>query len=316
MDQVPVFVGIDVAKAKLDVAVQPAQPVQTFAYDEAGLAALLEYLRPQAPTLIVLEATAGLERWVAASLAGQGWAVAVVNPRQVREFARATGRRAKTDRLDAQVLANFAAKIQPAARPLPDATTRQLQALVLRRRQLLEMLTAERHRRQAAQAPLQARIQRHLDWLAAELKALEDELDETLQASPLWRENDDLLRSVPGVGPVLASTLLAELPELGQLNRREIAAVVGVAPFSDDSATRHGARHVGGGRAPVRNVLYMATLSAVRHNTVLQTFYDRLRQAGKPSKVALVAAMRKFLTILNAILKQRRPWQPPAVQAA
>ena len=316
MEQTPVFVGIDVAKAKLDVAVGVAQPVQTFAYDEAGLGALIGCLRPQAPALIVLEATAGLERWVAATLAGQGWPVAVVNPRQVRDFARATGRLAKTDRLDAQVLAEFAAKIQPAARPLPDDTTRQLQALVLRRRQLLEMLTAERHRWQAAHPRVKGRVQQHLDWLRAELKQLEDDLDQTLRDSPVWRENDDLLRSVPGVGPVLASTLLAELPELGQLNRREIAAVVGVAPFNDDSATRRGARHVTGGRAPVRTVLYMATLSAVRHNVVLQTFYERLRTAGKPSKVALVAAMRKLLTILNAILKQRRPWQPPAAQAA
>lgn len=316
MEQTPVYVGIDVAKAKLDVAVGLAQPVQTFAYDEAGLEALVGYLRPQTPTLIVLEATAGLERWVAASLAGQGWSVAVVNPRQVRDFARATGRLAKTDRLDAQVLAEFAAKIQPEARPLPDDTTRQLQALVLRRRQLVEMLTAERHRWQAAHPRVQGRVQQHLDWLRAELKRLEDDLDQALRDSPVWRENDDLLRSVPGVGPVLASTLLAELPELGQLNRREIAAVVGVAPFNDDSATRRGARHVTGGRAPVRTVLYMATLSAVRHNAVLQTFYDRLCQAGKPAKVALVAAMRKFLTILNAILKQRRPWQPPAAQAA
>jgi len=316
MEQTPVFVGIDVAKVKLDVAVAGAPAVQTFAYDEAGLGELLGFLRPQAPALIVLEATGGLERWVAAQLAGQGWRVAVVNPRQVRDFARATGRLAKTDRLDAQVLAAFAAKIQPTAHPLPDETTRHLQALVLRRRQLLEMVTAERHRFQAAHPQVRARVQRHLDWLLAELKTLEDELDQTLRGSPVWREHDDRLRSVPGVGPVLSSTLLAELPELGQLNRREIAAVVGVAPFNDDSATRRGARHIWGGRASVRTVLYMATLSAVQHNSVLQTFYDRLRQAGKPAKVALVAAMRKFLTILNAMLKHRRPWQPPAAQAA
>lgn len=316
METAATYVGIDVAQAELDVALWPSLTVKRFRYDEGGLAELLAALTPQAPQLIVLEATGGWEHWLAATLAAVPWPVAVVNPRQVREFARATGRLAKTDRLDAQVLAEFAAKIQPAARPVPDEATRQWQALVARRRQLVEMQTAERNRLHRTHTCLQPQVQAHLDWLKQALRELDAELAQTLRASPLWRAQENLLRSVPGVGPVLAQTLLADLPELGQLNRQEMAALVGVAPFNDESATRHGPRRIWGGRASVRAALYMAALSGIRFNPVLKHFYDRLRRAGKPFKVALTATMRKLLTILNAMLKQQRPWCPPLVQVA
>jgi transposase len=316
METPMLYVGIDVAQAALDVALWPSQTVKRFAYDEAGLAELLAYLAPQAPQLIVLEASGGWEQWLAATLAAVPWPVAVVNPRQVRDFARATGRLAKSDRLDAQVLAEFAAKIQPAARPVPDDTTRQLQALVARRRQLVEMQTAERNRLHLTHARVRPKVQAHLDWLKTALRELDDELDQSLRASPLWRAQEDLLRGVPGVGPVLARTLLADLPELGQLNRQEIAALVGVAPFHDESATRHGPRRIWGGRAAVRAALYMAALTGIRYNPVLKHFYERLRRAGKPFKVAITATMRKLLTILNAILKRHRPWCPQPVQVA
>lgn len=309
MDQV--FVGVDVAQAELVVHVLPSEATMTVANDEAGHASLVTSLQPLAPARIVLEATGGLEISVVATLAHAGLPVVVVNPRQIRDFAKATGRLAKTDALDARILARFAAAIQPPVRPVPDAAAQRLGALVVRRRQLLEMLGAERQRRhQARESRLARRIAAHVTWLERALRDVETELQATVRASPVWREHEALLISVPGIGPVTAQTVLAELPELGQVGPRQIAALVGVAPFAWESGTLRGKRAIRGGRAPVRRVLYMATLVAVRRNPVLAAFYQRLRARGRPAKVALVAALRKLLTILNAMLRDRRGWQP------
>lgn len=304
------YIGLDVAKAELVLATDPPQPVTVYPHTDAGITALVAQLQPLQPTLVVLEATGGYETDVATALALAGLPLALVNPRQVRDFAKALGRLAKTDALDAQVLAQFAARVRPAPRPLPDATHQALAALVARRRQLVEMLTAERHRLLLAQGRLQRSLQAHIHYLEQELKTITDELRTALRASPVWRAADQLLQSVPGVGPTTATALIVELPELGQLTRQQIAALVGVAPLNCDSGTHRGQRHIWGGRAPVRAALYMATLVATRHNAVIRVFYQRLRAAGKPPKVALVAAMRKLLTILNAMLKAQRPWQP------
>jgi len=268
-------------------------------------------LRKLGPALIVLEASGGLELAVVGELAAAQLPVAVVNPRQVRDFARSTGQLAKTDALDARVLALFAERVRPPLRELPDQQTRELQALVSRRRELVEMLTAERNRLLSAPSVLRKRIARHITWLERELKQADRDLDQALRNSPLWREQEDLLRGVPGVGPVLCATLIASLPELGRLNRREIAALAGVAPLNRDSGTLRGRRMVWGGRASVRAALYMATLTATRHNPAIAAFYRRLRAAGKPPKVALTAAMRKLLITLNAILKHRTSWSTP-----
>jgi transposase len=315
-DHQPIFVGIDVAKAHVDSAVRPTGEHWTAPQTEAGIQDLVARVQALAPTLVVLEATGGLERAVTAALAAAGLPVAVVNPRQVRDFAKATGRLAKTDRLDAQVLAHFAEAVRPQPRPLPAEQAQLLSAHLARRRQLVEMLTAEKNRLGTAPRPVRQRIQTHIAWLEQELREVEDDLGTTLRASPLWREQDDLLRSVPGVGPVLSTTLLAELPELGTLSRKQIAALVGVAPLNRDSGTLRGRRTVWGGRARVRAALYMAALVATRHNPVLRAFYDRLRAAGKPPKVALTACMHKLLIILNALLKHRTPWSHPSPEAA
>ncbi len=307
-----VYVGIDVAKAHLDVAARPTLEPWRVANDAPGIARLVARLDHLRPTLIVLEATGGYERPVAAALTAAGLPVAVVNPRQVRDFAKATGRLAKTDTLDAHVLAHFAAAVQPPARPLPDADTQALAAILTRRRQLVAMRTAEENRLHTALAAIRARIAAHLAWLEAELKEIDTELAQAIAADPIWRERDALLRSVPGVGPVLAVTLLAELPQLGSLNRHQVAALAGVAPLNRDSGTRRGIRTVWGGRARVRGALYMAALVATRYNPVIRAFYERLCAAGKPKKVALTACMRKLLTILNALLAHRTPWQSPA----
>jgi transposase len=318
-------VGIDVAKAWLDVAVRPTGTSQASAPNvvstrawrsenrDAAIAQLVEQVRTLEPQLIVLEATGGYERLVVAQLAEAGLPVAVVNPRQVRDFAKATGRLAKTDRLDAQVLAHFAEAVHPEPRPLPDATSQQLAALLERRSQLVAMLTAEKNRQTAALKSVRPLIGQHIAWLEEALDDLNQELDQTLQASPLWRAREQLLRSVPGVGRVLALTLLADLPELGTLTHKQVAALVGVAPLNRDSGALRGKRAIWGGRARVRAALSMATLAAVRHNPVLQAFWTRLRAQGKPGKVALVAlvaCMHKLLTHLNALLKQETPWQP------
>jgi transposase len=312
MPPTPVTVGIDVAKAHLDIATRPAGEHWQVANDEAGIAALVARLRPLAPALVVLEASGGWERPAAAALAAAGLPVAVVNPRQVRDFAKAVGQLAKTDALDAHLLARFAEAVRPAPRPLPDAQAQALTALVARRRQVLAMLTAERQRLGTARPPVRARVQAHIAFLEAELADLDDELGRTLRASPIWRETEELLRSVPGVGPVVALTLVAEVPELGTLGRKQIGALVGLAPLACDSGALRGKRVVWGGRARVRAVLYMAALVAIRHNPVIKAFYDRLVAAGKPKMVALTAAMHKLLTILNAIVRQRTPWNAPA----
>jgi transposase len=308
----PSFVGIDVAKAHLDIAVRPGGEQWRTAHDEPGIAALVGRLAGLRPTLVVLEATGGREVGLVAALVAAGVPVAVVNPRQVRRFAQAVGQLAKTDALDAQLLARFADVVRPTPRPVPDAAAQQLSALLARRSQVVAMVTAERQRFQTAVPAVQARIRAHLSWLEAELADLDAQLREAVQASPAWREREDLLRSVPGVGPTTALTLLAELPELGRLDRKALAALVGVAPLACDSGTLRGRRLVWGGRARVRSVLYMATLSAARHNPVIRAFYTRLCAAGKPKKVALVACMHKLLLILNAILRQRSPWSTPA----
>ena len=310
------FVGIDVSKAQLDVAVRPNGETWAVAHDEAGLSALVARLRTLAPALIVLEATGGLEVALAGALATAALPVAVVNPRQVRDFARSTGTLAKTDRLDAQSLAHFAEALRPQPRPLPDAQAQELSALLQRRRQLVEMLTAEKNRLPLAAPRVRPQLQAHITWLQRQISQFDDALRALVRSSPLWRDKEDLLRSTPGVGPVLATTLVAALPELGTLTRQQIAALVGVAPLNRDSGTLRGRRTVWGGRAQVRTVLYMSTLVAVRHNPVLAAFYQRLRTAGKAPKVALTACMRKLLTILNAMLKHHTRWAPVMAQHA
>lgn len=307
----PRFVGIDVAKERLDVHLQPSGDTFTVARTDQGLADLVRRLQSRGVTLIALEATGGYEVVVAATLAAAALPVAVVNPRQIRDFARATGRLAKTDRLDAHTIAVFAATVRPAARPVADAQARLLGELVARRRQLVDMLVAEQNRRRLIEEPaLRQRVDAHIQWLEHAVRELDSDIDTAVRSSPIWRATDDLLRSVPGIGPITAHTLIAELPELGRLDRRKIAALVGVAPINRDSGTLRGRRMIAGGRAVVRHVLYMATLSAIRHNAVIAAFYLRLVHAGRPGKLALTAAMRKLLVILNAILRDQRPWQP------
>ena len=273
-------------------------------------------LQDLAPDRIVLEATGGIEVPGLAALGAAGLPVVAVNPRQARDFARATGRLAKTDTLDAGVLAQFGALVRPAVRPLPDAAARRLGALVARRRQLVGMRVAEHNRLgTAVEDDLRADIREHLRWLDKRLQALDHDLRDQLRSSPLWREKDDLLRSVPGVGPVLSMTLLADVPELGTLGHKQIAALVGVAPFNRDSGTLRGRRTTSGGRGAVRSALYMATIAAVRFNPIVRVRYERLLQAGKPKKVALVACMHTLVRTLNAILRHMRPWQAGAAEA-
>lgn len=308
MEVTPIFVGIDVSKAGLDVAVRPVGKREFVANDAAGIEILLQRLRELEPALIVLEATGGVERAVTRALASAEFPVVVINPRQVRDFAKATGQLAKTDTIDAAVLARFGEAVRPALRPLPDEVTWELRAVVTRRRQITEMIVAETNRLSGASKGVRKRINAHLRWLEAELKRADKDLDQSIRQSPIWRENEDLLRSVPGMGPVISRTLLAELPELGRLNRKQIAALVGVAPLNRDSGTLRGRRSIWGGRATVRAALYMGALVASRRNAMIQTFYRRLRNAGKAPKVALVACMRKLLTILNAMIKHKTHW--------
>ena len=303
-----IFVGIDVSQARLDIALRPGAAF-SIAHEESAIATLVEQLTALRPVLIVLEATGGMEIPLTSTLATAGLPVVVVNPRQVRDFARASGLLAKTDALDAQVLAQFAEVMRPTPRPLPDTETRALAALLARRRQLVEMLTAEKNRLLSASASIRKRLRAHLTWLERELQCMDTDLTTAIQQSPVWREKDALLRSVPGVGPVVTSTLLANLPELGRLTHKQIAALVGVAPLNRDSGTLRGRRTVWGGRAQVRAVLYMSAIVAARFNPVIRAFYQRLCACGKAKKVALTACMRKLLTILNAMLKHRTPWQ-------
>jgi transposase len=312
----PCYVGIDVSKDHLDVHLRPQGEAFRLTNDPQGSAALVERLRPLDPTCIVLEATGGLEIPAAAALATAGLAPSLVNPRQARDFAKATGRLAKTDQIDAAALAHFAEAIQPPARPLPDAAAQAFTALLTRRRQLIEMHVAEANRLPtAASTTVRRNIEKHLRWLASQLKDLDGALAEAVQASPLWRAKEDLLRGVPGIGPTVAFTLLAELPELGTLSRRQIASLAGLAPRNCDSGRFRGQRRIGGGRAEVRSALYMASLSAARHNPLLRVFYQRLRAAGKLAKVALVAVARKLLTIINAMLRDDRAWDPKTIPA-
>lgn len=308
MTTVAICIGIDVSKDRLDLAWRPTGERWTAPNTERGIRAICRRLRTPAPTLIVLEATGGLELPLTGALAAAGLPVVVVNPRQIRDFAKATGQLAKTDALDAAVLAQFAEAVRPPVRPLPDAATQALSALLLRRRQLIGMRTAEQNRLGSSPAPMRKGIRAHITWMEGRLADLDEELATTIRESPLWREKDDLLQSTPGVGPVLALTLLASLPELGTLTRQQIAALVGVAPLNRDSGRFRGSRRVWGGRAHVRAALYMGALVATRFNPVIRAFYQRLCAAGKAKKVALTACMRKLLTMLNAMLKHRTPW--------
>ena len=304
-----IVVGIDVSKDRLDVHVRPAGTALSYSRDAAGIEALIGALGPVAPQIIAVEATGGFETVVVASLAAAGLPVVVVNPAQVRAFAAAIGRRAKTDPIDAAVIAQFAEATKPDVRPLPDAATQALADLVTRRRQIIAMIVAEGQREKRASLRARKSIVRLLKTLRAEHSDLDAEIDETVRGSPLWREKEDLLASVPGVGQVTVRTMLAELPELGSLDRRKIAALVGLAPFTRQSGNWRGKSFIGGGRASVRAVLFMAAMTAMRHNPVLRAFHHRLRAAGKPKMVALIAVARKLLTILNAILRDKTKWQ-------
>jgi transposase len=310
-----IFVGIDVSKAHLDLAARPVGLAERLPNDEAGIGQVVARLQPLAPALVVLEATGGLEVPLAAALAVAGLAVAVVNPRQVRDFARAVGQLAKTDALDAQLLARFAEVVRPEPRPLPDAEAQNLSALLARRQQVITMLVAEQQRLPTTSPALRPRVEAHIAWLRQERDALDRELRRQIRASPAWREDDDLLQRVPGIGPVLATTLIAELPELGRLNRKQIAALVGVAPLNCESGILRGRRIIWGGRARVRAALWMGTLVAVQRNPAIRAFYQRLVAAGRPKKVALTAAMHKLLLVLNALLRQRTPWHDSAQPA-
>ena len=316
MDQEGIYVGIDVAKAQVDVAVRPTDDSWEVSYDDAGVRQLVSRLKALEPVMVLLEASGGLELPLVVALATEELPVVVVNPRQVRDFARATGKLAKTDSLDAAVLAHFAEVVRPPARPLRDAETQALNSLAARRHQVMTMLVSEKNRLSIATVAVRPRIEAHIAWLERELADLDEGLRQTLRQSPVWREKDDLLRTVPGVGEQLSLTLLAYLPELGTLNRRQVAALVGVAPFNRDSGTLRGKRTVWGGRARVRAALYMGALVASRFNPLIRDFYQRLLAAGKPKKLSLTACMRKLLVILNSMLKHRSPWRDPSPQVA
>jgi len=302
------FVGIDIAKTELVVAVRPAGATRSFANTPEGLKALVEWLGPLSPALVVLEATGGFSRAAVNALAMARVPVVAVNPRQVRDFARSVGLLAKTDAIDAQVIARFAEAVRPEERPLKDLDTQKLEDLNTRRRQIVEMLTAEKNRLGAAHGWARKDIQAHIGWLEKRLENVNRELDDFIKKSPLWRRKQTILTSFLGVGPVVTATLLCGLPELGTLSGRKISALVGVAPFNRDSGKYRGRRSCWGGRARVRAALYMAALTAIRHNPVIRIFYQRLREAGKPFKVAIVACMRKILVTLNAMLKNNTCW--------
>ena len=304
------FVGIDVSKAILDVAIWESEVYWQFGNEAEGWQELVKRLKILSPKLVVIEASGGLEQPVVADLYADGLPVAVVNPTRVRNFARSTGQLAKTDKLDAKVIAQFAQAVRPKVRSLRTADEAHLNALVTRRRQVITMLTAEKNRKTTTHRTLQENVQQHIEWLQTELKALESEIEQCIQQCPAWKEKEVLLLSVPGVGPVTASTLLAELPELGTRNRQQIAALVGVAPLNHDSGKKRGKRRVFGGRASVRRTLYMATLVATKFNPVIRAFYERLLARGKEKKVALTACMRKLLVILNAMIRDNHAWRP------
>jgi transposase len=304
-----IVIGIDVSKDRLDVAVRPSGETFVVSREAAGLSGLTARIAALAPVAIGVEATGGYESVVAAALAAAALPVVVINPAQIRSFAQALGRRAKTDPIDAGVIAHFVEAVQPDIRPLPDEATQMLADLVSRRTQIIHMIVAERQRQKRLTSKrLQKSITRLLAALQKELSDLERDIDDSVRGTPAWREKEDLLASVPGIGPVIARTLIAELPELGSLDRRQIAALVGLAPWTRQSGQWKGKSFIGGGRSSVRAVLFMGALTAARHNKALKTFHDRLRAAGKPKLVALIATARKLLTILNAILRDKRPW--------
>lgn len=309
------FVGIDVSKDSLDLHARPDGSTARYSNDPAGIAQLLTRVADLTPQRIVLEATGGFEAPLAAALAAAGLPVVVVNPRQVRDFAKAAGKLAKTDAIDAAVLAHFAEAIRPELRPLPDADAQALAALVDRRRQLVEMRTAEKNRLGLAAGRVAASLRSHIAHLSKQLDRLDGELGELIRASAVWREKDDLLQSAPGIGPAVSRVLVSTLPELGRLSNKKIASLVGVAPMSRDSGRMSATRTIAGGRASVRSSLYMAILSAVRYNAPIRAFYQKLRKAGKAVKVAQVAAMRKLLVILNAIVRDNRPWDASLANA-
>lgn len=305
------FIGIDVSQAHLDVNVVPDGQAAQFVNDEAGVAQLVKFLKPINPTLIVLESTGGLETLAISILSAMQYPVVVVNPRQVRDFAKATGKLAKTDKIDAAVIAEFACVLRPEVRQLKDEQTQLLSALNARRRQIVDMLTAEKNRLHRAPMPNRKNIAAHIRWLEKNLTDINKDIHKTIRKTPVWREKDDILQSFKGIGPTTSASLLSDLPELGRLENKKIAALVGVAPFNCDSGRYRGRRRVWGGRSQVRRILYMATLSAVRSNPVIKSFYNRLRQSGKSHKVALIACMRKILVILNAMVKNNTLWQGP-----
>jgi transposase len=305
-----VLAGIDVSKATLDVAMLPSSEVLQFLNDATGIEELGKKLKSAGANLVVMEATGGYETAVATALVSAGFRVAVVNPRQIRDFAKATGRLAKSDRIDAQVIAAFGQAIEPEIVRLPDEEARKLEAMLVRRRQLVAMRVQEVNRLGLTQGAMRKNIKTHIDWLEKQIDRLDIDLTAGLRSSPAWRVKDELLRSFKGVGPTTSSTLLIALPELGQLDRRAITALVGLAPFNRDSGVMRGRRSIYGGRSHVRTVLYMAATTAIRSNPVIRAFYERLKSRGKPHKVAMVACMRKMLTILNAMLRQSTPWTP------
>ena len=313
MTNAAVYVGVDVAKNSLDVAVSSSAGVCQFANDHEGVTNAVQYIAGVKPAGIILEATGNLEMPLAAALQAGRLPVAIINPRQVRDFARATGTLAKTDTIDARILALFGTRVKPEIRPLPDEKTREMRNLLTRRRQLIGMLTAEHNRLFHSSDDVRLSIETHIKWLGEALSEINNDLDRRIRLSPSWLKKDNLLKSVPGVGKVVSSSLLIELPELGRLNRRKIAALVGVAPFNRDSGTMRGRRTVWGGRAKLRAVLYMAALVASRRNPIIAAFYQRLLDAGKAKKVALVACMRKLLTILNAMIRTMTAWQPGTI---
>jgi transposase len=303
-----IFVGIDVSKAQIDVAIRPTAQTLSVVNDKAGIKALIKQLAKIQPSLVVLESTGGLERQLLSALVSAEIAVVRVNPRQVRDFAKATGQLAKTDSIDAAILAHYAQAIRPQLRPLPDAVTMELRALSARRRQLIEMIVMEKNHLFTADKLVRKSITEHIDWLEQKLQRVDTDIDRFIEQSPIWKEHEDILRSAPAIGRVTSRTLLAELPELGTLDRKQISSLVGLAPFNRDSGTVKGRRCIWGGRASVRCALYMAALVATRCNPVIRDFYKRLKTKGKPFKVALIACMRKLLTILNAMIKHKSRW--------
>jgi len=305
-----IFIGIDISKTQMDVAIWDNEETWEFENEAAGWQEMVEIAKELKPSLIVVEASGGIEQRVVAELYLEELPIAIVNPTRVRNFARSTGQLAKTDKLDARLIAHFAQAVRPKVRPLRTAEQEHLNALVTRRRQVVQILTAEKNRRSTTHSTLRKRLQQHIEWLNAELEGLDEEIEQYIKESPSWRKNAALLRSVPGVGPVTASTLLAALPELGTRNRQQIAALVGVAPLNKDSGKMRGKRRVFGGRAPVRRALYMATLVATRVNPVIRSFYEHLLAQGKEKKVALTACMRKLLVILNSMIRNQQTWSP------